>query len=132
MEQPAPAYAQPQEDDSGESAEDDVMLAVPPPSRDHLAQIPQHSPYVRPRLPRAQSLGMRQTLIPILLTLGTCLIICGAAKFVVSEDSGYYDVSIWYPIAFFVIGAGLIGIAVMNMLQIRATLAEQAQLDAAR
>jgi hypothetical protein len=75
---------------------------------------------------------MRQTLIPILLTLGTCLIICGAARFFVGEDSGYHDISIWYPIAFFVIGAGLIGIAVMNMLQIRAMLAEQAQLDAAR
>jgi hypothetical protein len=125
--QPASGYAQSDDYDSSESGEDDVMLAVPPPSREHLAHIPQYVPSVRPHLPRVQSLGMRQTVIPILLTMGACMVVFGLAKFVVNEDSGYYYVPIYYPIAFLVIGFGLLGIAVVNMLQIRSMLASQAQ-----
>ncbi|MDB5292841.1 MAG: hypothetical protein JWL69_4082 [Phycisphaerales bacterium] len=74
---------------------------------------------------------MRQTIIPILLTMGVCMIVFGLAKFVVGEDSGYHDVPMYYPIAFFVIGFGLLAIAVVNMLHIRSMLAAQARPEAA-
>ena len=103
------------------------MLAVPPPPPEELAQVEYFTPRQKHRRAKsnAASIGMRRTAIPPLLTMGLGLIAGGALKFLVGEDSPMHDVPVWIAIALFVVGLALIGIAVLNILQLRAMLQSQ-------
>ena len=102
-----------------------MLLAVPPPPAESLAQIHHNAPLVRPHLPRVQSLKTRQTFVPVLLTMGFFLTLGGILKFVVGEDSPMHDFPIWVPIVLVVLGLGLLVTAVVNMLSIKSALNSQ-------
>lgn len=69
-----------------------------------------------------QSISVRQTVVPILLTIGLGLIVAGVMKFLVSEDSPMHDLPGWLPVCLIAVGLVLIGVAAINMLQIRSVL----------
>jgi hypothetical protein len=105
------------------------MLALPAAPPESLAQIHHEAPHapIRPHMPRFQSLGMRQTIIPILLTVGTMLFIAGIVSLLVNEDSPLHDYRGWLWIVMFGLGAGFLGIGVLNMLQLRSMLRKRAE-----
>jgi hypothetical protein len=103
--------------------EDDVMLAVPAAPRESLAQVVHYeAPHIRPHIPRFQSLGMRQTIVPILLTVGTILCIAGVVKLLVGEDSPLHEYGNWLAIVFFAAGGATLALGLLNMLQLRSII----------
>ena len=95
------------------------MLAVPAAPRESLAQVVHYeAPHIRPHIPKFKSLGMRQTIVPILLTVGVVLCIAGFVKLLVGEDSPLYAQPAWLAIVFFVLGGGFLAVAILNMFQL--------------
>jgi hypothetical protein len=99
--------------------EDDDTLNLPAPSPEMLAH--------RPLQPRAKgelisrTVGFKQTLIPILLTLGVMMAGIAAWSFVLGEESPVAAAA-WIPMAVLGIGALMLVLAVITMLQVRSQL----------
>lgn len=109
--------------------EGDDMIPIPPAPPELLAA---RRPSVRThriaRPPFYAGLYFRQTLIPILLTTGLLFMGLGVGWFLVGPDSVFKTppLGLWLPITLLVMGLGLLGFGVMNMLQVGAELQRQA------
>jgi len=77
-------------------------------------------------LEAARALDRKRTMIPILLTIGLLLLIAGAARWVVAEDSAFRLFNNVVSLALLGLGGLLLGVAVLNMLQVRDQLAAAA------
>jgi hypothetical protein len=67
-----------------------------------------------------RSLQLRRTLIPILLTLGVCLPLIAAWWFTLDSDAPLKEIGAAFPWALLAIGTVMLGLAVLNMLSVRA------------
>jgi hypothetical protein len=99
--------------------EDDDTLNLPAPPPEAFAHRP---PPPRPYRPASRTVGFKQTMIPILLTMGVMLSGIAAWSFVLGEESPVAGHA-WIPIAVLAIGVVMLGFAVMTMLQVRNQLA---------
>lgn len=80
------------------------------------------------RLPLYARLGFRRTLIPILITMGLCLPTLGIWWFALDADNPFRNPDLPFPplalpVALLGVGAVMLALAVMNMLQVRKQLA---------
>lgn len=108
--------------------EDDDTLNVPAPSEDVLL----HRTPRPPRAPRkllSRSLFFKQTMIPILLTVGVILAGLGGWLMSMGEDSPLAN-AIWIPIALLAFGGLMLVFAVITMLQVKAQLDSMKQPSA--
>jgi len=76
----------------------------------------------RARRALLESLFVRRTLIPILLTLGALMLGLGGAWFVLPQDSPFRMVGQELPIAMLAIGPVFLVVAILNMLQVRSAM----------
>lgn len=119
-ETPAPGYSPAQRLGAVTTAESDtVPIYVPPPA----PGAPARSSINPAALLATRTLGRKRTVIPILLTCGALLVISGAARWVVSDDSAFHFVSAAMSLALLGFGGLLLFIAVLNMLQVRDQIA---------
>ena len=73
-----------------------------------------------------QSIGFRQTLIPILLTGGFIMVVLGLLHFLWSgEGNPLAELPAWLLAALFLFGLVLWGLATANMLSVKAALDRQ-------
>ncbi len=112
-----PPQPEPAPEQAMQIIDDDDSVIVPAPSPDvflHKAPAPRpaHGPVL-------QSLQLRRTLIPILLTNGVMLPVLGAAWFALGEDSRFRVVGPAVPITLIVVGVVLLGLGLLNVLQVR-------------
>lgn len=107
---------------------DDDAVAAPAVSLDYLARHP-HGRAVR-REPYFQSIGFKQTVIPVLLTLGVALPVVGLLKFAADEYSVIAQLPVWVPLVLIAAGLVLLGLAALNMMQVKHQL--DAKRDVAR
>ena len=99
--------------------EDDDTLNLPPPPPEAFAHRP--SP-PRPYRPASRTVGFKQTMIPILLTMGVMLSGIAVWSFMLGEESPVAGHA-WIPIAVLVIGLVMLGFGVVTMLQVKNQLA---------
>jgi hypothetical protein len=103
--------------------EDDDTLNLPAPSPEMLAH--------RPLPPRAKgelisrTVGFKQTLIPILLTMGVLMAGIAAWSFALGDESPVAAAA-WIPMAVLGIAAVMLILAVITMLQVRSQLSKAA------
>jgi hypothetical protein len=108
-------------------------VAPPPSLQQALAESrlkpcgPKASPRCKPRtVPRG--LGLKQTLIPILLTIGVILISLAIVHFAwKSDDNPVMDLPVWIIIALLAAGSLSWAVAGVNMLSVRRTLASRGE-----
>ena len=98
------------------SAESDRAAIYVPPSATPTPPAPSSSPIA---LSAERALDRKRTFIPILITCGVLLVVSGAARWVVGGDSAFAILSAAMSLALLGFGALLLGIAVLNMLQVR-------------
>lgn len=105
--------------DSEVPPEDDVVI-VPAPPTEALAHVPPSHAPLRAVATRSNTLFLRQTLIPVLLTLGLILPGVVALGFL-SEPTSPYSVlkQRWFAIPFLGIGLVMLGLAIVTMLQVK-------------
>jgi hypothetical protein len=103
--------------------EDDDTLNLPAPSPEMLAH--------RPLPPRAKgelisrTVGFKQTLIPILLTMGVLMAGIAAWSFALGDESPVAAAA-WIPMAVLGIAAVMLILAVITMFQVRSQLSKAA------
>src|SRR5207248_817060 len=101
---------------------------VPAPDPSLLAHRP--APPRRPvRQPLWKSLAFRRTIIPILLTCGTLMLALGVMRWVpgpLTMWAAVMETSPWLAYVFLGIGAVLLALAALNMLQVKNQLASGA------
>jgi hypothetical protein len=107
---------------------DDDAVIVPAPDADVFA------PHAAPKESSAgRSIGLprshefRRTVIPILLTCGVLLIGIGALRWIGGAESVFSDMSTSLCAALCGVGAFLLIVAALNMLQVKSELAEAAK-----
>jgi uncharacterized membrane protein (DUF485 family) len=104
--------------------EDDDTLNMPAPSAESLAH--------RPPRPRAQkelmsrTAGFKQTLIPILLTMGVLLPAIAGYSMFLGEESPMATAT-WIPMLLMGMGVVMLVFAVVTMLQVKNQLDKQAR-----
>lgn len=110
-------------------ADEDDSVNVPPPPLEYLGNthhVP--SPNGPPIIPKYQNLDYKQTLIPILLTAGLCMLAIGGSRFVLAEDTVLGNLPLFLVIPLFAFGALAILFGVLTMFQVKGTLdAQQAR-----
>lgn len=99
--------------------EDDDTLNLPAPSPEMLAHRPLPSRAKKELISR--TVGFKQTLIPILLTMGVMMAGIAAWSFALGEESPVAAAA-WIPMAVLGIGAVMLVLAVITMLQVRSQL----------
>jgi hypothetical protein len=112
-------------DQLSESGEDeDVQLDLPAATPDMLAHVPAH-PKSTAAVVNAvsHSLGFKRTIIPILLTCGALLLGTASLKWALGADSPMARLPMGVVTACAAVGAILLAIAALNMLQVRDELA---------
>jgi hypothetical protein len=115
------------------SDDDDIQLDLPAATPDMLAHPPpRHRPAASVVASVSHSLAFKRTIIPILLTLGVLLPATASLKWVVGAGSPLSLLPSTVVIACCVVGAALLGVAGLNMLQVRDELARAAAGDARR
>jgi hypothetical protein len=98
------------------SAESDRVPIYVPPASTPMTPASSSSPVA---LSAERAIDRKRTFIPILLTCGVLLVVSGAALWVVGVDSAFAILSAGMSLALLGFGALLLGIAVLNMLQVR-------------
>ena len=71
----------------------------------------------------ARALSRRRTVIPVLLTGALLLLVTAALKFVVDPDAPLAGLPVWVPFGLIVLAAVILGVAGLNMAQVRKQLA---------
>ena len=97
--------------------------AAPAPS---AASIPSASTRHRQRAPVHATLGFRQTLIPICLSMGVGLLLAMLGWFMLDPDHPARGVGTWAPITIGIVGAAMLALGIANMLSVRKLLALRA------
>ena len=72
-----------------------------------------------------QRLEQKRTLIPILLTVGVLLPAIASLKWLAGSDSVFAELELWVPVVMAAAGVMLLGVAAMNIMQVRHELAAQ-------
>jgi hypothetical protein len=97
---------------------DDDAVIVPAPSQDVLGVRPRRAPVVRQHV--VKSLSFKQTIIPVLLTIGIlCLAIVGLGFFSGEASPFYAFRAVWFSMPVVAIGLVFLGFAGVTMLQVR-------------
>lgn len=109
--------------DTQDAVDDDAMLA-PAPDASVFAPKPRPAPR-KARPPIFKTLEFRQTVIPIMLTTGSIMIIFSILPVVMGPDSAFADLYIWLQIAMALFGLMLLGLAALNMMQVKKELEER-------
>jgi len=99
--------------------EDDDTLNLPAPSPEMLAHRPAPPRPKRELLSR--TLGFKQTLIPILLTMGVLMIGIAAWSFVLGEESPIAGDQV-IQLSLLSIGVVMLGFGVLTMFQVKSQL----------
>ena len=115
----APVQEAEPEDQFVVEAEDSVIMPEMP--VEALGHPVHHVARERNRYLR--SIGVRRTIIPVLLTLGVMLLAASTVRYFVSEDAPLSALPPWASIVGYVIGAMLLMVAALNILQVRSELA---------
>jgi hypothetical protein len=118
------AEVQAEADAVGRVVEDDDTLNLPSPSPESLAYR-RNAPGPKRQL-ASRTVGFKQTLIPILLTLGILLSGIAIWSLMLGEESPVATAT-WIPIALVAIGVIMLVFGVITMLQVKAQLDRQAQ-----
>ena len=108
--------------------DDDDMLNMPTPSPEMLAHRP--APVRKPRELRSRSVGFKQTLIPILLTMGVMMSGIAVWSFALGEESPVAAAP-GITIGIASMGVVMLVFAVVTMLQVRHQLTESPAAKAA-
>ena len=117
-EQPQPEFA----------VNDDDLALIPGPTEEFTPAGPSVAVQRTTERRRTQrSMSLRRTFIPILLTLGVMLIAAAFLRSHVSADAPLSTVPRWLGVAGYAVGASLLAVAAINMLQVRAALARGGQ-----
>ena len=114
----------------GPAPEDDDAMLAPAPDREFLAA---HTlSYKAPTVRAPQGPGVKQTMVPILLTSGALLIVFGLLKFLLGPDSPYSGLPGWVVGMVLAMGALLVGLGIFTAFQVKEQLARQAAALAAK
>jgi hypothetical protein len=97
--------------------EDDDTWNLPAPSADVLGQR-RRPPAARRRAPLSRTVGFKQTLIPILLTLGVLLPGLAGWSFALGEESPIATAP-WIALTLLGIGVVMLGLAAITMVQVK-------------
>jgi hypothetical protein len=102
--------------------EDDDTLNLPAPPPEALG----HRRAPRPqKVLASRRVGFKQTMIPVLLTMGVMLSGIAVWTFSMGEESPVVDAPM-IPLSLLILGIVMLGFAVFTMLQVRAQLAREA------
>jgi hypothetical protein len=115
---PSRAPSAPVADHASPNVEDDDAVIVPAPTPDMF--LPRRRPttsVARKRL--LQSMPVRRTLIPIMLTGGLILLSLGGLWFTTDTTSPFRKPGDWVPYCLFGVGVVLLGMGFVNALQVR-------------
>jgi hypothetical protein len=110
--------AQPEDNFVVEAEDAVIMPEMPVEAMGHPVH---HAARERSRYLR--SIGVRRTIIPVLLTLGVMLLAASTVRYFVSEDAPLSALPPWSSIAGYIIGGMLLFVAALNILQVRSELA---------
>lgn len=104
-------------------------MNLPAPEPSVLAHTPTATRRKGPRPPIYATLGFKQTVIPILLTLGICLPIIALLCFTWSDSVlGILGGEAPYiPITFLIVGIAMLAFAILNMIQVKRQLAARGE-----
>ena len=91
------------------------MMLAPAPDAAMLGHVPI-------RRPTVSTSNIKQTMVPILMTVGVLLIIFGTLKFMLGPDSPYASLPTWLVGTVFGAGFLLIGLGVLTAFQVKAEL----------
>jgi hypothetical protein len=113
--------------ESGDEAtvDDDDAVIVPAPDASVFYHQPEYA--TKPKAaPFGQSMGYRQTFIPVLLTAGFIMVVLGALHFLWnSENNPMGGLPIWLVAILFLFGLVMWGLAIANMLTVKQILDAQ-------
>jgi hypothetical protein len=111
--------------------EDDDAMAMPAPDASVFAPRPKPAPAPRrAATPVYQTLRFRQTVIPIMLTGGVMSIVLALIYFSLPDDSFFAAVPALVAVVVLVIGAALLGMAVLNVMQVKLMLEREGKSQA--
>lgn len=97
---------------------DDDAVIVPAPSEEMLAARPRRAPVVRQHL--VKSLWFKQTIIPVLLTIGTLCQAMVGLGLISGEASPFFAFrDFWFSVPVVAIGLVFLGFAGVTMMQVR-------------
>lgn len=111
------------------SAEADAPEAAPvePAKPQAAASTPQRpAAATRPSTANDRNLHLRQTVIPPLLTMGTLMPLLGLVSLLLGDESPLGESKL-VPVLLIVVGLLILGMAAMNMLQVRQQLSASAK-----
>jgi hypothetical protein len=97
--------------------EDDDTLNMPAPTPDMIAYR-RPAPPPRKRVHLSRTLGFKQTIIPILLTMGVLLPAIAGWNFALGEESPIAD-AVWIPLTLLGIGVIMLVLGVITMFQVK-------------
>lgn len=119
------------------TAEEDDIAIAPAPEADAFAHPHASEPapdriqavrkFAAKSAAKSKTTEFKQTVIPIMLTVGALAFLTGAVEFVVPEDSPLYRPTPWAPYALIGLSAVFFFIATLNMLMVAAELLAQAE-----
>jgi hypothetical protein len=128
VQQPGRDYTR-QADAVAHVVEDGDAVNVPPPPVEYLGHTHPHHPQpgqpAGPMIPRYQKLDYRQTLIPVLLTAGLCLLALGATKWFCAPDTRLGAQPVWMAVVWLAVGGVALVLGLLNMIQVKVAM-EQA------
>ncbi len=104
---------------AAEAVDEDDLVIVPAMPIEYRGPSAPHAK--RPSY--LKSLRFRQTIIPVLLTMGVLVAAFGALHYLVSRDAPLAVLPGWLALLLIASGLFLLGLGVMNMLQVRGELA---------
>jgi membrane associated rhomboid family serine protease len=103
----------------------DDSVIVPAAPKELLAHATAAPSRPQVALLQPKSLEARRTAIPVLLTTGVIFAVAGALKFILGDESPLADFPLWMPVALFALSGVCLTVAILNMMQVRAMLAQK-------
>lgn len=114
---------------------DDDAVIVPAPTMEQLAS-PRRSRSATSKVgagapPYGRSIGVRRTIIPVLLTLGVLLPALGGGWFVLPPESTFKPVGSTLPIVLLALGPLMLLMAAFNMMHVRSVMQSRRSVSVA-
>lgn len=81
-------------------------------------------------MPLFKTLSFRRTAIPILLTSSVLMLAVAVLKYTVNRDSVLALLPGWIPVALFAAAVVFLGVAILNMVQVRQQMAAEKAVGA--
>jgi hypothetical protein len=110
--------------------DDDDRVIVPAAPLSALGPKLQYRPAGQ-SVPVFKTLSFRRTAIPVLLTCSVLMLVVAALKFTVNRDSVLALLPAWIPVALVAAAVVFLGVAALNMAQVRQQLAAERAAGAA-